>query len=106
MTTVADKVWTKEEIKLLLVARDAAILRGLKVIYSLQTESEKETQSAQILNGVGFSGVDAEILTSFWEFYEKRGFLSKKQWQILRKKILKYAGQLTRVANGEINVII
>ena len=53
-------------------------------------------------NGVGFNGIDGGIMSSFSEFYKKTGFLTYKQMKIARKKMLKYAGQLTKIANGEV----
>ena len=58
------KIWKKEEIKDLLQKNDKAVMRGLVVIYSLQTEDEKKTEETSEHNGVGFSGVDAKFLSS------------------------------------------
>lgn len=77
--------------------RDRAI-KALFRIYEYQTEDEKEYATVSKLNGVGFAGTDAELLTSFCDQYKKRKTLSEKQMQILFKKIGKYAGQLTRQA--------
>lgn len=96
------KVWEKEEIKGLIETRDDAVVRGMLRIYGLQTESEQVFGDTHESNGVGFSGVDGEIMSSFTEFYNKAGFLSKKQMVIARKKMLKYAGQLTKIANNEL----
>ena len=85
------KVWTKEEIKGLIESRNDAVIRGMKRIYDLQTEDEKENGGTYYNNGVGFSGVDGDIMSSFVEFYNKSGFLSPKQMKIARKKMLKYS---------------
>lgn len=77
--------------------RDRAI-KALLRIYEYQTEDEKAYGTVDNLNGVGFAGTDAEILTSFCKQYEKRKSLTDKQMSILFKKIGKYAGQLTRQA--------
>jgi hypothetical protein len=97
------KVWTKNEIKGLIESRDDAVVRGMLRIYDLQTESEKVFGDTHANNGVGFSGVDGEIMSSFVEFYNKANFLSYKQMKIARKKMLKYAGQLTKIANNELS---
>ena len=99
------KVWTKNEIKGLIESRDDAVVRGMLRIYDLQTESEKVFGDTHESNGVGFSGVDGEIMSSFTEFYNKAGFLSKKQMVIARKKMLKYAGQLTKIVNKEVGYV-
>jgi len=96
------KVWTKEEIKGLIESRDDAVVRGMKRIYDLQTEDEKNSGGTYYNNGVGFSGVDGDIMSSFVEFYSKTNFLTTKQMKIARKTMLKYAGQLTKLVNGEI----
>ena len=96
------KVWVKEDIRTLLETNDRAVLKGVVAIYKLQTEDEKAAATTSHENGVGFNGFDAEIMTSFAQQILKRGFLSIKQKTIARKKILKYAGQLTKIANQEI----
>jgi hypothetical protein len=72
-------------------------LRGLMRVYAEQTESEKEYEVTAYTNGVGFTGVDADILTSFAKQYERRGSLSEKQMALLFKRMPKYAGQLLRL---------
>ena len=96
------KVWTKEEIKGLIESRDDAVVRGMKRIYDLQTEDEKNSGGTYYNNGGGFSGVAGDIMSSFVEFYNKANFLSYKQMKIARKKMLKYAGQLTMISNKEL----
>ena len=93
------KVWTKEEIKGLIESRDDAVIRGMKRIYDLQTEDEKENGGTYYNNGVDFSGVDGDIMSSFVKFYNKTNFLTFKQMKIARKKMLKYAVQFTKIVN-------
>lgn len=73
-------------------------IKALLRIYEYQTEDEKACGTVDNLNGVGFVGTDAELLTSFCKQYEIKKTLSDKQMAILFKKIGKYAGQLTRQA--------
>lgn len=94
------RVWTKEEIKNLIATNDKMVCVSLKKLYSYQTELERNCHETQESNGVGFNGVDAPILTSFAQFYLERGYLSQKQIAIARKKLAKYAGQLTSIANN------
>lgn len=103
---MAARTWKKDEIREVLDSSHRAALRGLTVIHSLQTESEKATGTAQVWNGVGWSGVDAEIMTNLYEWYERNGRFSRKQWNLVHRKIRRYAGQLTKVANGEIVVTV
>lgn len=72
-------------------------LRALVRIYQEQTPSEKDIELTMYHNNVGFSGVDADILTSFVKQYQRRGELSPKQMMILHQRIPKYAGQLYRL---------
>lgn len=93
---------SKKEIEMAIKAaitteRDRAIKAMLR-IYEYQTEDEKACGTVDNLNGVGFAGTDAELLTSFCKQFERRKSLTDKQVTILFKKIGKYAGQLTRQA--------
>jgi hypothetical protein len=72
--------------------------RGLLAIYKGQTESEKMAGNVTADNGIGFTGTDAEILSSFAKQFQQRGTLSEKQMAILYKKMPKYAGQLRKVS--------
>lgn len=98
-----DKAWSVEEIRNRLATNDKWLERGLVAIYRFQTESEKNLGATVEDNGVGFNGVDSVILTSFAQQLSHRGFLTPKQREIARKKMLKYARQLTKIANGELN---
>lgn len=71
-------------------------------IFSLQTEDEKVSESTLHQNGMGFSGVDAEIGSSMALFFSKTGFLTPGQVAVWTKRgkngrprILKYAKQLS-----------
>lgn len=69
-------------------------LRGLIRIYERQTEDEKASGTTNNLNSIGFSGADAEILSSFAVQYMKWNRLSPKQMAIVHKKMPRYARQL------------
>lgn len=73
-------------------------LRGLLRIYKEQTPQEQDYEVSAYDNGVGFSGVDAEILTSFAKQYERRGRLSEKQMALVFKKMPKYGSQLLKLS--------
>jgi len=93
------KIWKKEDIRNLLIVRDDAVVRGMLVIYDLQTADEQNSEYTIEANGVGYSGAHAEIMTSFSKFYLKNNFLSRKQINIARRIILKYTRQLAEAAN-------
>ena len=93
------KTWTVDEIKDNLMKSDLWVIRGLLAIYNNQTSDEKSAGATRYENGIGFSGCDSEILSSFAKFYQERKFLSKKQIEIARKRIVKYRKQLVAIAN-------
>ena len=91
------KIWSKESIKELLDRSDEAVYRAMIQIYNRQTADEQKYQDTHIYNSVGFSGSDAEIMSSFTEYYKKFDKLSPKQMVIARKKMKKYWKQLLDV---------
>lgn len=95
------KIWTIEEIKNLMATNDRVLYRALYTLYTYQTTAEQEYGQTIASNGVGFNGCDAEILTSFAKFLMRTGFLTEKQKVLARKKMVKYAKQLTKIANEQ-----
>lgn len=81
-----DKVWAQ---------------KALLKIFEAQTEDEVYFETTKEYNKVGFTGVDAEILTSFAKQLKNRGFLSPKQMTILFKKMPKYWHQIANISNKE-----
>ena len=101
MTSYADLTTKKARVQFIRdkLANDKQwALRGLLKIYSLQTDSEQMAGVTCHQNGVGFTGSDAELLTSFAQQYERRSDLSDKQMTWVFKKMPKYAGQLERIS--------
>jgi hypothetical protein len=106
--TMEKKVWKTEEIRNLLTSNDLAVCRGLVAIYNRQTLDEQAIGVTKHVNGVGFNGADAYILTSY--AHQVISFnpststykdpLSRKQIGLARKKLIKYARQLRDIANG------
>lgn len=94
------RTWTEEEIRNLVQSNDKVLYRALKRLYAEQTASEKASMETHERNGVGFNGADGNFLSSCSEFLIKRGYLSDKQKVIVRKKLVKYNKQLTRLANA------
>jgi hypothetical protein len=99
-TAVDNKVWTKEEVKHLLQTSSKMVHRSIVKIFEKQTEDEKRAETTSHHNGVGFNGVDAELLSSYAKQILAGRTLTEKQMHYARKKIVKYAGQLTKIANG------
>lgn len=96
------KTWTKEEIKEIINNNDSQLCKALVKLYNLQTATEQLCGETTEHNGIGFNGVDSGFLTSCAKFYLQAGFLTKKQIIICRKKMIKYCGQLAKIANNEI----
>lgn len=99
---VVARTWEEQEIKELILTSDDMVKASVKKLYTYQTKSEQEHKDTHELNKVGFNAYDAPFLSSVAEFYIKNGFLSSKQIMYTRKKLIKYIGQLTKIANGEI----
>jgi len=98
----AAKVWTKEEIRAKLETDNQWLFRAVRAIFDRQTAAEQVSETTSEDNGIGFNGADAEILSSYAKFLTKAGFLTPKQLPIARRKMLKYSGQLAKIANGKI----
>jgi hypothetical protein len=96
------KKWTKDEIKSLLASNDVAVIKGLIRIYELQTSDEQNAEFTKYHNGVGFSGFDGEFMTSVAKWFLEHGFVTEGQFRGIKKKMMRYAGQLAKLANGEI----
>ncbi len=92
---------TIETIRELLRTNDRAVMRAIWVLYERQTSTEILSRQTIDANGIGFNALDAEFLTSLAEQAEERGTLTEKQIAAGRKAVMKYAGQLVRIANGD-----
>lgn len=90
--------YSKELIQALLRDNPKALARGVVAIYKRQTASEQESGSTKEDNGMGFTGVDAFILSSFAVQILRGWKLSEKQAAIALKKMPKYWKQLIEVA--------
>ena len=82
-----------------LATDDRWALRALRLVYRNQTADEQASQQTIEHNGIGFTGPDAEILSSFAQQYQRRGTLSPRQMNLLRKKMPSYASQVARAAD-------
>jgi hypothetical protein len=93
-------MYTKDEIKSNIVNNINWTIRSLEVLYNRQTTDEQRNLQTSHLNGRGFNGTDAEILTSFYNQVQKRKsynnpvLLSEKQLDICKKKLPKYWKQI------------
>jgi hypothetical protein len=99
-TSKSGKTYTKAQIVENLKTDDRWLYRGILAIYAGQTAEEQASRETQVDNGIGFSGSDAELLSSFAEQLKVRGRLTNKQIELARKKMTKYAGQLLRISSN------
>lgn len=80
---------------------------ALLKIFEFQTAEEQESEHTYFHNGVGFTGADGEILTSFAKQLQKYGRLSEKQMALLFKKMPKYWKQILTISNeSKLNELI
>ncbi len=70
------------------------LLRLLLILYRRQTLSEQQDGSSREQNRVGFSKFDAPLLTSIAAWGQRRGFLTPKQVEVVRRRLRKYTRQL------------
>lgn len=106
--------YTLDGMRKLLAANQAFATRGLLRIFDYQTAVEQDAEQTHERNGVGFTGADAEILSSMakwvrtWEALpdthprKAKPALSDKQLAIVFKKMPKYAKQLLVIAYGRV----
>ena len=73
-------------------------VRGLLRIYEAQTEDEKSSEDTKHDNGVGFTGSDASLLSSYAKQVLAGNTMSPKQMKYIFKKMPKYARQLERIS--------
>ena len=98
-----NKVWTKDQIVALLQNDAKAVQRGIVAIYQRQMDDEKSNERTYHQNGVGFNSSDAAFLSSLAVRLKSRG-LTPKQFECGKKAIMKYAGQLTKIANEKARI--
>lgn len=94
------KVWTEEEIAKMVQENDKVLYGALKKLYAEQTADEQRDGATKHYNGVGFNGADSKFMSSVCEQLIHKGWLSDKQKFCVRKRLVKYNKQLTRLANN------
>jgi len=75
--------------------------QALIKIFENQTIDEQRSNTVKYLNGIGFTGTDGEILSSFAKQYMRRKSLSPRQQELLLKKMPKYWRQILEVTDLE-----
>ena len=87
-----------EEIKSKVGSDPRWVSRSIIAIYNLQTREEQNKQRTLEYNGIGFNGIDSEILSSFAKQLLNGRTLSVKQLAIAYRKMPKYSSQLCQIA--------
>lgn len=97
----------KAFIKMKLASDRQWAYKALLKILDQQTLEEINTETTNKINGVGFTGVDAPLLTSFAKQLQTKGSLSTKQEVYLFKKMPKYWEQILHISKeSQIDVLI
>lgn len=79
--------------------QNPAIVTGaLLYLYGYQTTDEQADQNTKYQNDVGFNGADAGVLSDVAQWYLKKGFLTEKQVNFVRNKLMKYHRQLDPIS--------
>lgn len=91
--------WNKDNIRELILNNDVMVRKSLITLFEKQTEDEKQTEITKHTNNAGFNHADAKRMTGMAKFAIKAGFLTQKQIDWVRPRLLKYATQLARIAN-------
>jgi len=84
----------KNHIQSQLATNPAWAVKALVKLYTYQTASEQSAGHTEEDNGVGFSGVDSTILSSFAVQINKGRTLSAKQMAIVYKRMPRYWKQV------------
>lgn len=97
-----EKKWTKEEIKEKLKTDDRWLYRAIFVIFEKQTYEEQNIEATVKANGVGFTGADARLMSYLAKWVKQHGRLNEKWRAEARRRMVKYSGQLAKIANKDI----
>jgi hypothetical protein len=91
---------TADEIREKLATDQQWLERGIVAIYSKQTQEEKAAKGTIHDNGVGFNGCDGGYGAYLAKYILGGNVLSGRHLESGRKMMLKYAGQLFRIAQA------
>jgi len=90
-------------LKIKLSSNPAWAIKGVTRIFEYQTADEQNSDTTREHNNVGFTSADSYILSQFAKQINYGRFVgSKKQMDILFKKMPKYAGQLDKIAQSKV----
>lgn len=78
-----------------------AIRAMVRIFEENQVEEEQASEDTFFINGIGFSGADAAILSSFSKQVLNGRTLSEKQLAIVMKKVHRYTRQVIQFIEPE-----
>jgi hypothetical protein len=96
------KTWTRRQIINLLKTRNSAVEKGIVRIYQLQTRDEQKAKTTRHRNNVGFNASDAKRGTKCATWVMSGKHLTGWHLDKARDLCIKYSGQLTDIANGNL----
>lgn len=98
------KVWSEEEIAEKIATDPKWLRRGILAIYKLQTADEQLSGDTRYNNNVGFSSAHSKFLSyvAQWLSEGEHRTVSPRFETKARRFMSHYVGQLTKIANGEI----
>ena len=99
---MTDQTYTREQIEEKLLSSQAWLERGILAIFERQTNDEQYSEATKYLNAKGFSACDASYLSYTAKWIKSGKHLSGYHVIKARERMMKYAGQLTLIANGEL----
>ena len=105
LKTKGDKrIWTVFNVRHLLETNDVELLKLMDKLFQYQTDDEKQARRTKWQNAVGFNQPDADFLTGMAKKYEEGGHskdvFTDRQLYAIRKRMLKYAQQITIILNS------
>jgi hypothetical protein len=101
MKIIEVQYFSENEIKEMLLYNNSALMKSLLLLYECQTEEEKEMGESFNKNNAGFNKYDSSILSKYSREIKDKGGLYKYQIKELRKRILKYNKQITKIINNK-----
>lgn len=94
-----EEEYTEEFIRNKLLTSNQWLERGIVAIYNKQTRQEQASEETRERNGVGFNGADGHTGAYLAKWIASGKHLSGKWIPKARKMMVKYAGQLSKIAN-------
>jgi hypothetical protein len=74
------------------------VYRMLQALYEYQTRDEQYAETTKHRNNVGFNGPDAGLLSGIAKRSQKYQNLTAKQAKLVASRLVKYTGQLVKIA--------